>query len=235
MKDKKQDSKDRYYLNIAEAVAMKSTCMRRMYGAIIVKNDEIISTGYNGSPRGCLNCNEVGCIREAFGTRKGDAYNLCASVHAEQNAIISASRRDMIGATIYIVGVNALRPLLGAEPKDPSEYKHYADPSPCLLCHRLIVNSGIIRAVGIKNVEGTDQAEPYEIDITGEFFMKRVQHEYIKELGRQKEAGMPKSRYQRIDRLIKLRATALATSQYSDIQKASEEALEIMRGLERED
>ena len=98
----KRESKEMYYLRIAEAVAARSTCLRRRYGAIIVKNDEIIATGYNGAPRGERNCNDCGfCQREALGVPKGERYELCVAVHAEQNAIISAARRDMIGATIY--------------------------------------------------------------------------------------------------------------------------------------
>lgn len=175
----KQKQKDYYYLGIAEAVAAKSTCMRRLYGAIIVKNDEIISTGYNGSPRGALNCNELGCVREAFGTKKGDAYNLCASVHAEQNAIISASRRDMIGSTLYIVGINVFRQTNFTEGKD-DEAPYYADPSPCLLCHRMIVNAGITRAVGFRpNRNNPDGREIIEIDISGHRLMQRIQREYI--------------------------------------------------------
>ena len=94
-------SKENYYLGIADAVQERSTCMRRKYGAIIVRNDEIISTGYNGAPRGRKNCNDLGyCAREALKIPSGERYELCRSVHAEANAIISASRRDMIGATL---------------------------------------------------------------------------------------------------------------------------------------
>lgn len=133
----KQMSKDRYYLSIAQAVALKSTCQRRHYGAVIVKNDEILATGYNGSPRDCINCTDMGiCMRDVANVEKGKGYNLCLSVHAEMNAIISAARRDMIGSTLYIVGIE----------KDG----RYANPSPCLLCHRLIVNAGISRVVGLQ-------------------------------------------------------------------------------------
>ena len=92
-----------YYLDIAETVAERSTCLRRCYGAIIVNNDEIISTGYNGAPRGRKNCIDLGrCIREELKIPSGERYELCRSVHAEQNCIISASRRDMLGATLYL-------------------------------------------------------------------------------------------------------------------------------------
>ena len=92
-------SKQNYYLDIADAVLERSTCLRRKYGAIIVRNDEIISTGYNGAPRGRRNCSDLGgCMREKLGIPSGERYELCRSVHAEANAIISASRRDMIGS-----------------------------------------------------------------------------------------------------------------------------------------
>ena len=94
-------SKQNYYLDIADSVLERSTCLRRKYGAIIVRNDEIISTGYNGAPRGRRNCSDLGrCTRESLNIPSGERYELCRSVHAEANAIISASRRDMIGATI---------------------------------------------------------------------------------------------------------------------------------------
>lgn len=101
-------SKENYYLDIAETVLERATCLRRIYGAIIVKNDEIISTGYNGAPRGRANCSTLGyCSREAMRVPRGERYELCRSVHAEANAIISASRRDMAGGTIYLVGRDA--------------------------------------------------------------------------------------------------------------------------------
>ena len=101
-------SKDKYYLNIADAVLDRSTCLRRKYGAIIVKNDEILSTGYNGAPRGRVNCSQLGyCNREQLNIPSGQRYELCRSVHAEANAIISAARRDMIGGTLYLVGRSA--------------------------------------------------------------------------------------------------------------------------------
>lgn len=101
-------SKENYYLDIADAVLQRSTCLRRMYGAIIVRNDEIISTGYNGAPRGRINCTDAGrCARVEMKIPSGERYELCRSVHAEANAIISASRRDMIGSTLYLVGRDA--------------------------------------------------------------------------------------------------------------------------------
>ena len=134
-------SKDMYYLKIAEAVLERSTCLRRKYGAVIVNNDEIISTGYNGAPRGETNCIDTGiCERERMNVPKGERYELCVAVHAEQNAIISASRQEMVGSTIYIVGKEA-------------STGDYANPSPCMICRRLIKNAGIVRCVGL--IEGT--------------------------------------------------------------------------------
>jgi dCMP deaminase len=128
-------SKHDYYLGIARAVAKRSTCIRRQYGAVIVKNDEIISTGYNGSPRGEINCCDVGyCWREQNGISHGTQYEKCVAVHAEQNAIISAARKDMIGATLYLVGFENDREI--------------EKSVPCLICERLIKNSGIESVIG---------------------------------------------------------------------------------------
>jgi len=121
-----------YYLDIAETVAERSTCLRRRYGAIIVKNDEIISTGYNGAPRGRKNCIDLGrCVREELNVPSGERYELCRSVHAEQNCIISASRRDMLGATLYLACRSG---------KDDSLIP---DSNSCTMCKRAIINSGI--------------------------------------------------------------------------------------------
>ena len=129
-------SKDKYYLNIADAVLDRSTCLRRKYGAIIVKNDEILSTGYNGAPRGRVNCSELGyCNREQLRIPSGQRYELGRSVHAEANAIISAARRDMIGGTLYLVGRSAA----------DGELLH--DTTSCAMCRRMIINSGITRVV----------------------------------------------------------------------------------------
>lgn len=177
--DEKQIRKDEYYISIAEAISRKSTCLRRAYGAIIVRNDEIISTGYNGSPRGCINCAETGCMRQAIGIGKGDAYNLCVSVHAEQNAIISAKRSDMIGATIYIVGLNMI-PELAAK-------SIYADPSPCLLCHRMIINAGIVRCVGMVSTDEHPEGIVQEIDVSVSHFSDRMRAEYDKHLSKMRE------------------------------------------------
>ena len=129
-------SKENYYLDIAETVLERATCLRRVYGAIIVKNDEIISTGYNGAPRGRANCTDMGyCTREAMKVPRGERYELCRSVHAEANAIISASRRDMVGGTIYLVG------------RDAQTGELLKDATSCSMCRRLVINSGLERVV----------------------------------------------------------------------------------------
>lgn len=135
--------KELYYLGIADAVQGRSTCMRRKYGAIIVRNDEILSTGYNGAPRGRRNCTDLGrCTREELKIPSGQRYELCRSVHAEMNAIISAARRDMLGATLYLVG------------RDGKTGELLSDAMPCSMCKRLIINSGITQVV-VCTGEGT--------------------------------------------------------------------------------
>ena len=129
-------SKDNYYLDIAETVIGRATCLRRCYGAIIVKNDEIISTGYNGAPRGRRNCVDLGrCAREAMQVPRGERYELCRSVHAEANAIISAARRDMVGGTLYLAG------------KDAVTGEILSDATSCAMCRRLIINAGLEKVV----------------------------------------------------------------------------------------
>ena len=126
-------SKTNYYLDIAEAVSERGTCLRKNYGCIIVKNDEIISTGYTGAPRGRDNCVDLGyCVKKQFfpDVRHG-GYDACRSVHAEQNAMLSASRREMIDSAMYLVGIR----------KDTNEYEK--DASSCQLCRKLIINAGI--------------------------------------------------------------------------------------------
>ena len=129
-------SKENYYLDIAQTVLERATCLRRVYGAIIVKNDEIISTGYNGAPRGRANCVDMGyCSREAMRVPRGERYELCRSVHAEANAIISASRRDMVGGTIYLVG------------RDARTGELLSDATSCPMCRLLVINAGLSRVV----------------------------------------------------------------------------------------
>ena len=140
----KRTSKDDYYLGIADSVLERSTCLRRKYGAIIVKADEILSTGYNGAPRGRANCNDLGfCTREHLHIPSGQRYELCRSVHAEQNAIISCSRRDMIGSTLYLVGRDA-------------KTNEIITAVSCTLCRRFILNAGIEKVVARRADGGID-------------------------------------------------------------------------------
>lgn len=128
--------KNNYYLGIAETVAMNSTCLRRAFGAVIVKNDEILSTGYNGAPRGRKNCTDLCfCMREKLNIPRGQRYELCRSVHAESNAIISASRQEMLGATLYLTGIEV----------ETGEY--VKNSCCCAMCKRLVINSGIKEVV----------------------------------------------------------------------------------------
>lgn len=131
--------KTQYYLDIAKQVAARSTCIRRQYGAVIVKDDEIISTGYNGSPRGELNCCDIGgCWREANNIPHGEQYEKCVAVHAEQNAIISASRQETMYSVLYLAGF---------------ENGKVIDAAPCDICCRLIKNAGIIEVVATRKEE----------------------------------------------------------------------------------
>ena len=127
-------NKQQYYLSIAAQIARRSTCLRRQYGAVIVNHDESVATGYNGAPRGEANCCDVGeCWREAHGIPHGEQYEKCVAVHAECNAIISASRQEMLGSTLYLAGFE------GGEP--------IPDPQPCMICNRLIKNAGILHVI----------------------------------------------------------------------------------------
>ena len=121
-----------YYLDLAEMVSQRSTCLRRHFGAVLVQNDEVISTGYTGAPRGRKNCSELNyCVRQKLNVPRGERYELCRSVHAEANAIISTSRDKMLGSTLYLVGIEC----------DTGEYVENA--SSCSMCKRLIINAGI--------------------------------------------------------------------------------------------
>ena len=132
----KRIDKNNYYLDIAEATLERATCLRKKWGAVIVKNDAIISTAYNGAPRGRENCDDLGyCVREKLNIPRGERYELCRSVHAEQNAIISASRKDMIGATLYMVG------------KDSKTGEYVENSSSCSMCKRVVINSGITKVI----------------------------------------------------------------------------------------
>ena len=121
-----------YYLDLAETVSQRSTCLRRHFGAVIVQNDEVISTGYSGAPRGRKNCTDLNyCVRTRLNIPRGERYELCRSIHAEMNAIISASRNQMLGSTLYLVGIEC----------DTGEYVENA--SSCSMCKRTIINSGV--------------------------------------------------------------------------------------------
>lgn len=135
-----------YYLDIAEAAIGRGTCLRRNYGAIIVNNDQIISTGYSGAPRGRKNCCDLQyCIREQLNLKRGERYELCRSVHAEANCIIAASRNEMIGSTLYLVG------------KDAANGEYVKNANSCTMCQRMIINAGI------KNVVVRDSKDEYRV------------------------------------------------------------------------
>lgn len=135
--------KHNYYLDIAQTVAERGTCLRRNYGSIIVVNDEIISTGYTGAPRRRRNCLDMGhCRRQELNIPRGERYELCRSVHSEMNCIISASRKDMIGGTLYMVGTE----------KETGEL--VPDAMSCALCKRMIINAGIEKLI-IRNTPDT--------------------------------------------------------------------------------
>ena len=141
-------SKINYYLDIAETVSERSTCMRRRFGAIIVKNDVIVSTGYNGAPRGRKNCNDVGvCIREKLHIPRGERYELCRSIHAEANAIIAAPREQMLGSTLYMACTS------------PNDGTLMAGTSSCSMCKRQIINAGI-ETVVVRDTKETYRVIP---------------------------------------------------------------------------
>ena len=128
--------KENYYLDIAQTVLERSTSLRRCYGAIIVKNDEIVATGYNGAPRGRKNCVDLGfCTREEMGIPSGERYELCRSVHAEANAILSAARSETLGSVLYLVG------------RDAKTGELLPEATSCSMCRRHIINAGIERVV----------------------------------------------------------------------------------------
>ena len=139
-----------YFLDIAKAVGRRATCLRRRYGAIIVQNRIIVSTGYNGAPRGEANCIDTGlCERQRLNVPKGQNYELCVAVHAEQNAIINANPQMMKGADIYIVGYNADGTL--------------ASGKPCLLCRRMLINAGIKKAIYLEENGEVTEIAPQDI------------------------------------------------------------------------
>jgi dCMP deaminase len=138
-KSQNRISKENYYLDIAQTVAKRSTCLRKKYGAIIVKNDSIVATGYNGAPRGRANCCELGsCMRDQLNIPRGERYEMCRAVHAEANAIIDASRDQMIGATLYMVCL------------DSKTGELVGNVCSCMMCKRMLINADI-REVIIRN------------------------------------------------------------------------------------
>ena len=142
----KRISKVDTYLNCAENFAYRSTCIKRKYGAVLVKDDAVISTGYNGSPRGFENCCDIGeCPRIKLGLHQGEGYAICRAVHAEANALLNCSREQTLGADLYLAGVN---------PMDLSVHK----AKPCPLCARMIIQAGI-RKVYLRRGEGADNSE----------------------------------------------------------------------------
>mgnify|MGYP004600579671 CR=1 FL=1 len=135
-----------YYLDLAEVVSKRGTCLRRLYGAVIVNHDEVVSTGYVGAPRGRQNCTDLGfCLRSKLKIPRGERYELCRSVHAEANAIISASRDQMLGGSLYLVGKEA----------DTGEY--IVNSNSCAMCKRMIINAGI------ETVYIRDDADHYRV------------------------------------------------------------------------
>ena len=116
---------EEYFLQVADLVASRSTCLRRQVGAVLVRDERIIATGYNGAPRGIGHCLDIGCLRDEMGIPSGERYELCRGVHAEQNAIISAA----------YYGVPTQNAVL------------YCTNQPCIICARMIINAGIIKVV----------------------------------------------------------------------------------------
>ena len=131
------------YLNCAENFAYRSTCIKRKYGAVIVKNDVVISTGYNGSPRGFENCCDIGkCPRVEKDMHQGEGYGICRAVHAEANALLNCSREQTIGVDLYLTGIN---------PVDNSIHR----AKPCPICVRTIIQAGINNVI-MRQGEGAD-------------------------------------------------------------------------------
>ncbi len=142
--------KTNYYLDLADVVSKRGTCLRKQYGAVIVKNDEVISTGYVGAPRGRKNCSDLGyCIRQQMNIPRGERYELCRSVHAEANAIISAERERMIGSTLYLAG------------REVATGEYVANSNSCSMCKRMIINAGIEKVV-IRDTENEYRVIPVQ-------------------------------------------------------------------------
>ena len=139
MEKMERRDKVNYYLARPETGAQRSTCLRRRYGAVSVKHDEVISTGYVGAPRGRANCSDLGyCLRTQLNVPRGERYELCRSVHAEANAIISGSRRDMLGSTLYLAG------------QEVPTGEYIQNATCCSMCKRMVINAGI-ETVGVRD------------------------------------------------------------------------------------
>jgi len=121
----KRPSWDSYFMQMAQVVAGRSTCLRRQVGAVMVKDKQILSTGYNGSPSGLQHCDEVGCLRQSLGVPSGERHEICRAVHAEQNALVQAAKHG-----VAITGADL-----------------YTTHQPCVLCTKLLINAGIKRVI----------------------------------------------------------------------------------------
>ena len=159
----KRPSKDEYYLVIAKAISLRSTCLRRKYGAIVVKDDVILATGYNGPVRGGINCLEVGCIKEKLNLPHGKAYEDCPAVHAEENVILNAARSgaNVFGGIVYICGIDKEGNLVEADP--------------CFRCKRVLINAGIKKVI-IKKANGAKKK------ISVSEWIKKDSQEYLEKL-----------------------------------------------------
>ena len=138
---KYRPSKNEYYLNIAKEVAKRSTCMSVKIGSIVVKDDQIVATGYNGAPRKVRDCYEIGiCLRRKFGILSGRNYEICRSVHAEQNSIINAARAgiSLLGGTMYLVSFRVV-----------DNEETLVDAYPCFICKKMLINAGLEKLIGM--------------------------------------------------------------------------------------
>ena len=163
----KRISKIDAYLNCAETFAYRSTCLKRKYGAVLVKDDAVISTGYNGSPRGFENCCDLGeCPRIRRNLHQGEGYSICSAIHAEANALLNCSREQTLGADLYLTGIN---------PGDCSIHQ----AKPCPLCSRMIIQAGI-QNVYLRQGEGPDN---YMVVAARELTW------YLEDEGREKSEG----------------------------------------------
>jgi dCMP deaminase len=172
----KRPSKDEYYLGIAKAVAKRSTCLRRKFGAIITKDDVIVSTGYNGSTRGVINCSEIGCLKDEVNAPEYSDYEFCIAVHAEENAVINAARNgsSTLSGTMYIYGEYT---------KDGS----LTESIPCERCRRVIINAGIRTVITKKSDDSIKR-----IDVSD--WIKEDTQRYIEKLEEAKKKRQPPGR-----------------------------------------